>query len=98
MAVCLNQYGKAEGDLYIDSGEGWSFQQGDYALLHCTAEQKGSFVYIKINQESGKRNIKDEIKGLNIELLSKGRVYNKSSGSISQKICILVKGRVVIKK
>jgi alpha-glucosidase len=52
--VCLDEQGKAQGNLYWDEGDGWSFQKGNYSLQQFTAEQTaGNKVLVKISKQTG---------------------------------------------
>lgn len=73
LAVCLDRHETAEGDLYLDSGDGWSFQKGDYSLLHFTARRKGRWIRIHIGLKDGKRKALKDIHGMVIYLTSDGK-------------------------
>lgn len=88
--VCLDENGKAEGELYWDAGDGWAFQCGDYSLLTFRAERSGNNVEIKLASKEGKWKIEKEIKKIDVELILNGKVY-KGSGSLSKGIKVEVK-------
>ncbi len=81
LIVCLDNQGKAEGQLYTDAGDGWEFKHGDYSLMHFTAKKNGNVVNIRLADKKGARNVEKDIKGVNIELIYKGKTY-KTSGTI----------------
>ena len=88
--VCLDANGKASGDLYLDSGDGFGFKKGDYALLTFNAVKKNNKVEIEVANQQGKRNIDDEIKKVNVHLLHKGKTY-VGSGTLKDKIIVTLK-------
>ena len=88
--VCLDANGKASGDLYLDSGDGFGFQKGDYALLTFNAVKKNNKIEIEVTNQQGKRNIDDEIKEINVHLLHKGKTY-VGSGTLKDKIIVTLK-------
>jgi len=73
--VCLDENGRAEGQLYWDSGDGWDFKNGDYCLMNFTAERNGNKVRIKVSGKEGDRNMKADLKGLKVELMHNNKVY-----------------------
>lgn len=85
--VCLDENGKAHGQLYWDAGDGWNFQCGDYSLMTFSAEKKNNQVKVSLASKEGKRKIEKEIKALNVELMMNGKVY-KGSGSLKKGVTI----------
>ncbi|NQT74153.1 MAG: DUF5110 domain-containing protein [Chloroflexi bacterium] len=53
LLVCLDENGKAEGVLYEDAGDGFSYLQGEYLMTTYTAEKEGDKVIVKIAAEKG---------------------------------------------
>ncbi len=90
LIVCLDEQGKAKGQLYTDAGDGWAFQCGDYALMNFTAEKTGNTVNVKLSGKEGKRKVDKEIKNINVEILLNGKVY-KGNGTLQKGIQINVK-------
>jgi Alpha-glucosidases, family 31 of glycosyl hydrolases len=90
LLVCLDNQGKAEGQLYTDAGDGWEFKQGGYSLMHFTAKRNGNVVNIRLADKKGARNVEKDIKGVNIELIYKGKTY-KTSGTINGNMQIELK-------
>lgn len=90
LLVCLDNQGKAEGQLYTDAGDGWEFKQGDYSLMRFTAKKNGNVVNIRLADKKGARNAEKDIKGVNIELIYKGKTY-KTSGTINSNMQIVLK-------
>jgi alpha-glucosidase len=76
LTVCLNENGTAKGKLYLDKGDGWDFQKGDYSLITFTAEKSGNVVNLRLTNKEGKRNIKKDIKKIRAIVLFKGKQYN----------------------
>ena len=87
LLVCLDENGKAQGQLYWDAGDGWDFQCGDYSLMTFSAEKKGNTVDVKLASKEGKRKIEKEIKAVNVELMMNGKVY-KGSGSLKKGVTV----------
>ena len=85
--VCLGSDGKANGDLYIDSGDGFGFEKGDYALVNFTAERKNNTVIIRTSGKKGKRNLNSEIDKIDVHLLLDGKSYT-ATGTLKDGIVI----------
>lgn len=54
LLVCLDEQGKASGNMYWDAGDGWSYKKGDYSLLQFVAERNGDKSDCKANKENRK--------------------------------------------
>lgn len=87
LIVCLDKDGKAIGNLYLDAGDGWSFQKGDYSLLTFEAERKGQMVRLELTGKEGQRIVDKEIKKINVTLLLNGKTYT-ASGTLGRNIDI----------
>lgn len=87
--VCLDANGKAKGELYLDSGDGFGFEKGDYALLTFSAEKTNNTVTITISDQKGKRNFNSDISKIEVSLLLNGKVY-KASGAANEAITIKI--------
>ena len=87
LIVCLDKDGKASGNLYLDAGDGWSFQKGDYSLLTFEAERKGQTVRLELTGKEGQRTVDKEIKKINVTLLLNGKAYT-ASGTLGRNIDI----------
>ncbi len=87
LIVCLDKDGKAIGNLYLDAGDGWSFQKGDYSLLTFEAEQKGQMVRLELTGKEGQRIVDKDIKKINVTLLLNGKTYT-ASGTLGRNIDI----------
>lgn len=55
LLVCLDSQGKATSQLYEDSGDGFGYRQGDYALSTLRASQKGSRLRVALRRTAGRR-------------------------------------------
>lgn len=88
--VCLNEKNTAKGELYLDSGDGFGFEKGDYALVTFTAEKKNDKVLVKVAKVEGKRNINADIQKMNVSLLLDGKTYT-NSGTLKDGIAISLK-------
>ena len=54
LVVSLDGRGQAAGDLYEDSGDGWGFRDGQFALSHYTASREGERVTVRRASIEGK--------------------------------------------
>jgi len=88
--VCLNEKNTAKGELYLDSGDGFGFEKGDYALITFSAEKKNDKVVVKVAKVEGKRNINADIQKINVSLLLDGKTYT-NSGTLKDGITISLK-------
>lgn len=66
--ICLDENGRATGDLYEDAGDGFGYQKGDFALEHLQATLNGGKVTVKLigkegNRQVGARDVQVEIWG-----------------------------------
>lgn len=76
LLVCLNEKGEASGDLYEDAGDGFGYQQGDYALTHYYAVSKGNSVIVGIKKREGKRAVPDRT--IHVRLIMKDHLLEES--------------------
>ncbi|PWG77966.1 TIM-barrel domain-containing protein [Pararcticibacter amylolyticus] len=90
LIVCPDEEGNAQGQLYTDAGDGWSYKKGDYSLMTFAAKQKNDMITIRATKKEGNRNPSDEIKEIHAEVYLKGRVY-KGSGTLEKGIQIDIK-------
>lgn len=58
LIVCLDENGKAHGELYWDAGDGWDFQKKQYSMQKYVAEKQGNSVVVKIAGQDGLMNLK----------------------------------------
>lgn len=84
--ICLDNKGKASGELYWDAGEGWGFKNGDYSLLQFQAVEKNGVTKINLTSRSGKYNINKDIRQVEAVVVKNGRRY---SGVIDLKSGVL---------
>jgi len=66
--VSLDADGNAQGQLYHDAGEGYGYQNGEYALIEFTASTSGDTVEISADKTEG--NYPVEIGQLQIKLVT----------------------------
>jgi alpha-glucosidase len=59
LLVCLDASGKANGELYEDAGDGFSYTKGEYALTQYQASREGNAVVVKIQKRSGQLKVPD---------------------------------------
>ena len=90
LIVCLDEEGKAEGQLYMDAGDGWAFKCGDYGMLTFTAERDGDTVRVRLASKEGDRKVEKEIKRVEAEVLLDGKVY-KAQGSLKGGVKVSLK-------
>lgn len=81
LIVCLNNKGTAEGDLFMDSGDGWDFEKGNYSLLTFKAKRVGKTVKVYVSKKEGHGIFENDINKINIEVLVNGKVF-KASGTL----------------
>lgn len=67
LVVSLDENGRASGTLYEDSGDGYSYQNGDYLLSTYIAERIGDRVEIRMTGAKGER--KRPIRDIHVRLL-----------------------------
>lgn len=60
LLVCLDEEGKASGNMYWDAGDGWTYKKGDYSLQEFTAERTGDKVIVKLAKKTGKRETENK--------------------------------------
>jgi len=61
LQICLDENGKAQGDLYEDAGDGFEFQKGEYSITNFTAATKGNQIIVKIHQSQGKMKAQNHV-------------------------------------
>ena len=59
--VSLNASGKAEGNLYEDSNDGYGYKNGEFAMWSFKAETKGNEVSFAVKQTDGKLKAKTKL-------------------------------------
>ncbi|XP_015575072.1 alpha-glucosidase 2 isoform X1 [Ricinus communis] len=53
LLVALDEYGRAEGVLFEDEGDGYEFTKGNYLLTHYVAELQSSVVIVRVSGTEG---------------------------------------------
>jgi alpha-glucosidase len=51
IVICLDDQGKAEGQLYEDAGDGFGYTQGDYRLTHFAAKRENNRVTVTLERK-----------------------------------------------
>ena len=59
LLVCLDADGRAAGELYEDAGDGFGYQQGEYALTRYEAAREGGATVVKISRRTGGLRVAD---------------------------------------
>ena len=57
--ICLDDSGRAQGDLYEDAGDGFEYRKGDFALEHIQARLNGGKVTVNLAGKDGSRPVPD---------------------------------------
>jgi alpha-glucosidase len=76
LLVCLDQNNQATGTLYEDSGDGFGYQKGDYALTRYRATRDGDVVVVRIEKRDGHWPIADreiEVRVIMDDVVMQGR-------------------------
>lgn len=79
--ISLDVSGKADGQMYIDQGEGFSYREGNYALLNISAVQTENRVNVKITKSKGTFNIVN--KTVRVKLFTDSGVLSGQSESLN---------------
>lgn len=87
--VCLDENGKAEGQLYWDAGNGWEFRAGDYSLMTFRAARDGKKVKVTLDSTEGKRDVASEIKNLEVVLVQDGKTRH-AKGTLADGVTLSV--------
>jgi len=90
LLVCLNEKGQAEGELYLDAGDGFGYEKGDYALITFTAQKKNGNIVVKVLKTEGKRNVSKEIQKITANVLLNGKTYT-GTGTFKNGVTISIK-------
>ena len=53
LLVSLDAHGRAEGTLYEDAGDGFGYEQGEFARTRFVAETKGSTLHVRVAEREG---------------------------------------------
>ncbi|XP_058086523.1 uncharacterized protein LOC131233753 [Magnolia sinica] len=84
--VALDEYGKGEGVLFEDEGDGYEFNQGGYLLTYYVAEVQSSVVTVKVSKTEG--SWKRPTRGLHVHLLIGGGAKLVASGTDGEELKI----------
>lgn len=73
--ICLDNAGKASGELYWDAGEGWAFKKGVYSQLKFQAKEEKGVTKISLTSRNGAYEIDKEIHTVKAVVLKNGQRY-----------------------
>jgi alpha-glucosidase len=88
LLISLDENGSATGKMYFDSGEGFGYLNGDYALLRFSAEKTADKISINTTIDKGRMKISDL--HVQVELISDDRTI-KTTGTFNKPIIIKLK-------
>ena len=62
LIICLDESGRATGELYEDAGDGYAYRDGEYRLTRYSAFKDGNEVVVRVDSVEGrmaapKRNV-----------------------------------------
>ena len=73
--------------MYWDEGDGWSFREGNYALLNFKAHREGNNIVVTLDQKDGTYPL--NLDNVNVEVLKGGKTY-RASGKASRPIKVKI--------
>jgi len=73
--ICLDNAGKASGELYWDAGEGWAFKKGAYSQLKFQAKEEKGVTKISLASRNGQYEIDKEIHTVKAVVLKNGQRF-----------------------
>ncbi|SFW13196.1 Alpha-glucosidase, glycosyl hydrolase family GH31 [Chitinophaga sancti] len=73
--ICLDNAGKASGELYWDAGEGWAFKKGMYSQLKFQAKEEKGVTKISLASRNGQYEIDKDIHTVKAIVLKNGQRY-----------------------
>ncbi|MFZ4115705.1 MAG: TIM-barrel domain-containing protein [Chthoniobacterales bacterium] len=85
LLVCLDEKGEASGILYEDQGNGFEYQQGNYALTRYHAKREGENVIVTKTERQGTYPIAD--RNIKVEVITAEGVF-KGEGQESKGVKI----------
>lgn len=87
LIVCPDENGNAEGILYWDEGDGWSFRDGNYCQLKFNAHREGDKLVVSVSDPEGTYPL--DLGKINVEVLSKGKIH-RASGTATSPIVVKI--------
>ncbi|KAK3126893.1 hypothetical protein QOZ80_7AG0564620 [Eleusine coracana subsp. coracana] len=84
LIIALDENGKAEGVLFEDAGDGYTFTQGDYLLTYYVAELHSSMVTVRVLKSEGSWTRPN--RNLKINILLGGGAMISSNGVDGQEV------------
>lgn len=72
LIVCPDADGNAEGTMYWDEGDGWSFRDGNYCQLAFKAHREGRDIIVTVERTDGDYPL--DLGKINVEILHDGKV------------------------
>ncbi len=87
LIVCPDADGNAAGTMYWDEGDGWSFRDGNYALINFKAHREGKNIVVTLDRVEGTYPL--DLGRINVEVLTNGKTY-RATGDATQPIKIKI--------
>lgn len=89
LLVALDEYGKAEGSLFEDDGDGYEFTQGNYLLTHYVAQRRSSsLITVSVHKTEG--SWERPKRHLNVRLLLGGNAVLDTWGMDGEVVQIIL--------
>ncbi len=85
LLVSLNENGKASGKLYADSGDGFGYKNGDYAIITFRAQKDEELVTVSCVHEDGNYRVRNKI--IVVKIVGDDRVI-EGSGNLKKSIWV----------
>lgn len=89
LRIALDKFGQARGELYLDDGESYSHQAGNFVWREFTAAKKGKAVHIS-STDLGSKNPREAVDGVALAKYDRQNNFALSVGAVRiEKIVVL---------